>query len=46
MFMFIINVVCCVGSVQIQIKIEKGWFTVGIESKVQFSDEGLTLKTL
>ena len=28
------NVVCCVGSVQIQIGIEKGWCTADTDSKV------------
>ena len=33
-FVHDINVVCCVGSVQIQIVMEKGWYTADMDSKV------------
>ena len=33
---------CCVGSVQIQVEIEKGWCTADID----ISDEGPTLEML
>ena len=33
-FANILNVVCCVGSVQIQIEIENGWCTADTDSKV------------
>ena len=50
-----LNVVCCVGSVEIQIEILRGWDTADIRivtsnissvDNMFLSDEGLTLETL